>query len=271
MRASEIHEHLCSLDGGWVDWEQTTDRIVAGDPDTEVRGIAVGWMSYRSALQRALELGCNCFVTHEPTFFSGHDDEERIFRFPGVQAKREWIGNQGMVIIRCHDVWDQLPGLGIPDSWARFLSLDHRSAAEGYYRLFAVTDPEHPPLRTRTARGMAEHVASRVAEFGQPAVELVGPADASISLLALGTGAITPFTRFVETYDADIAICTDDGFTYWHAGTLAIDLGIPVIVVNHAVSEIPGVQSLARHLEISFPQVPVRYIPQGCMYELVGG
>lgn len=85
----------------------------------------------------------------------------------------------------------------------------------------------------RTARSVALQVASRTKELGQDAVELIGPPDLVVSRLAIGTGAITPFPHFLDTYQADLAICTDDGFTYWHGGALAIDLGVPVIVVNH--------------------------------------
>jgi putative NIF3 family GTP cyclohydrolase 1 type 2 len=218
-------------------------------------------MSYRWALERAHELGCNLFITHEPTFFSGHDDEEQIFRFPGVRAKRRWIEECGLVVLRCHDVWDQLPGIGIPDSWAELLGFRQPIAAEGYYRLFDV--------RGQTARAIALRVAQRTKEFGQDAVEVVGPLDTAVSRLAIGTGAITPFPHFLDAFQADAAICTDDGFTYWHAGALAIDLGIPVIVVNHAVSELHGMRLLAAHLAQRFPSVPVHHIRQRCMFELV--
>lgn len=261
MKAQDIYDHLRSLDGGWVDWQTTTDRFVTGDPAAEVTSIAVGWMSYTWALQRALDLDCNLFITHEPTYFSARDDEERIFRFPGVQAKRRWIEESRLVILRCHDMWDQLPGRGIPDAWARWLGFDQPLVSDAYYRLYDV--------RGQTARMVARQVARRIKELGQPAVELVGPADAPVSRLALGTGAITHFPTFLDTYDADLALCSDDGFTYWHGGALAIDLGVPVIVVNHAVSELPGMRLLAAHLAEHFPTIPVHLIPQRCMFELV--
>jgi putative NIF3 family GTP cyclohydrolase 1 type 2 len=249
------------MDQGWVDWDTTTDRFVAGDPNAEVKGIAVGWMSYNWALKQALELSCNLFITHEPTYFSAHDDEERIFRLLGVRAKRKWIEESGLTILRCHDLWDQLPDIGIPDSWARNLGFENPVAGEGYYRVYDV--------HGRTARSIALQVARRIEDLGQQAVELIGPPDVAVSRLALGTGAITPFPRVLDTYQADMAICTDDGFTYWHAGALAIDLGVPVIVVNHAVSELPGMRHLAEDLTTQFPEIPVHLIPQRCMYELV--
>jgi putative NIF3 family GTP cyclohydrolase 1 type 2 len=218
-------------------------------------------MSYTWALQRALDLGCNLFVTHEPTYFSGHDDDEHIFRFPGVRAKRAWIEKSGLTILRCHDVWDQLPEIGIPDAWARCLGFENPIVRDGYYRVYSGGG--------RTARSIALLVAERTQDLGQQAVELIGPADAPVSRVAIGTGAITPFPHFLEAYDVDLAICTDDGFTYWHAGALAVDLGIPVIVVNHAVSELNGVRLLAEHLAETFPEIPVCHIPQRCMYTLV--
>jgi putative NIF3 family GTP cyclohydrolase 1 type 2 len=261
MKAQAVYDHLRSLDRGWVDWATTTDRFVVGSPDTEIIGIAVGWMSFTWALQRALELSCNLFITHEPTYFSGHDDEEGIFRFAGVRAKRTWIEQSGLTILRCHDVWDQLPGIGIPDAWAQCLGFDEPIAGDGYYRVYREGG--------RTARSIALQVAERTKSLGQHAVELIGPADAPVFRVAIGTGAITPFPHFLDAYGADLAICTDDGFTYWHAGALAIDVGIPVIVVNHAVSELPGVRLLADHLAKTFPEVPVCHISQACMFELV--
>ncbi len=76
--------------------------------------------------------------------------------------------------------------------------------------------------------------------------------------------------RFIEEYGADGAICTEDGFTYWREGMMAMDLGIPAVVVNHAVSELPGIRLLAEHLAQAFPDVPVHYIEQRCMFRLVG-
>jgi len=104
------------MDGGWVNWGNTVDTFKSGDPTTEVRGVAVGWMGYTWALQRALELDCNMFITHEPTYYNHHN--QNIFRYQGVAAKRK------LIILRCHDLWDQVPGIGIPDSWATQLGSD---------------------------------------------------------------------------------------------------------------------------------------------------
>jgi len=263
MEARELRQYLRSMDGGWVNWKDTVDTFKSGDPEAEVKGIAVGWMSYTWALRRALELGCNVFITHEPTYYNHRDNDENVFRYESVRSKRKFIEDSGLVILRCHDLWDQVRDIGIPDSWAKQLGFIKPIAGEGYYRVYDVSG--------QTARSIARQVAERTKSLGQDAVQLVGPADAPVSRVAIGTGAITPFMHFLDAYRVDLAICTDDGFTYWRDGALAIDMGIPVIVVNHPVAEVYGMKLLADHLSNRFPDVPVHFIPQSCMFQLIRG
>ena len=52
LRARDIDEHMRSV-GTWVDWDHTCDGFKYGDPDTEIKGVAVGWQSFQSALEEA--------------------------------------------------------------------------------------------------------------------------------------------------------------------------------------------------------------------------
>ena len=260
MKAQDVQNYLQSLAGDWQYSDNTVDTFKAGDPSTEVRGIAVGWMSYIWALQRALDLGCNVFITHEPTYYNHWDNDLAIFRFPGVRAKRQFIEDNDLVIIRCHDLWDQMPDIGIPDSWG--ISLDWGRPVDGstYIRIYDTAG--------LTAGELAQDVARCTAVYGQPGVQLIGSSDKIVRRVSIGTGAITPYLESVERFAIDLAICTDDGIDYWRDGGFAIDMGIPIIVVNHMVSEEIGVQRLAEELSRRFPAVPVQHINQRCMYRL---
>ncbi len=46
MKEHELQSYLRSLNGGWMDLENTVDTFKSGPPGSEVRGIAVSWMSY---------------------------------------------------------------------------------------------------------------------------------------------------------------------------------------------------------------------------------
>jgi len=261
MIAQDVQDYLQSLAGQWQYPADTVDTFKAGDPTAKVRGIAVGWMSYTWALQRALELDCNVFITHEPTYYNHWDNDPALFRFPGAREKRRFIEDNDLVIIRCHDLWDQIPDIGIPDSWGKLLDLGRPVDSSTYIRIYNAGGV--------TAGELARDVARRTAIYGQPGVQLIGSSDKVVHRISIGTGAITPYLDCVERFEIDLAICTDDGIDYWRDGGFAIDMDIPIIVVNHMVSEEIGVRRLAETLSRRFPMVPVRHINQRCMYNLV--
>src|ERR1017187_3818512 len=54
-----------------VPWrEQTVDKIIAGEAETAVKGIATTMMATLDVVQRAAAAGKNMVITHEPTFYS---------------------------------------------------------------------------------------------------------------------------------------------------------------------------------------------------------
>ncbi len=260
LTTGKVRKYLMGLDGGWVKTEKTVDTFKSGGPDKPVSGIAVGWMSYTRALEKALELGCNMFVTHEPTYYNHRDNDQDIFRFEAVARKREFIEKSGLTILRCHDMWDQFPEEGIPMAWGKALDLGEPVDGEGYFYVYDGGG--------RKAADITRHIAGRVASLGQPGVQFIGDQDRAVRRIVLGCGAITPMFRFIEELDADMAICSDDGFTYWRDGAFAIDTGFPVAVVNHPVTEEYGMKLLASRLKKAFPSVPVHHIPQNCMYKV---
>ena len=87
LTAGDVHNYLKSLDGGWVDWNKSVDTFKSGTPEAVVKGIAVGWMSYTGALKKALELGCNLFVTHEPTYYNHRDNDPAYIPLSGGKSK----------------------------------------------------------------------------------------------------------------------------------------------------------------------------------------
>lgn len=263
VKAQEIQDYMLSLDRGWINREETVDTFKSGNPNTEVKGIAVGWMSYTWALKRTLDLGFNMFITHEPTYYEHRDNDPAMFAIEGVKAKKRFIEESGIVILRCHDLWDRYPDIGITDGWAKQLGFLDPVHNDAYYRVFDVSG--------RTAGEVALQVAKKVALLEHEAVQLIGDGSAKVTRAAIGFGAGTPYRHFITELEADLAICSDDGIRYWRDGALAIDVGPPIIVVNHACTEENGMKLLAEHLAERFPQIPIQHMPQPCMYKLIRG
>jgi putative NIF3 family GTP cyclohydrolase 1 type 2 len=259
--AKDVHEYLRSLGREWIDPQETVDTFKAGRPEMPVKGIAVAWMSYFDALREAVAKGCNLFVTHEPTYYNHTDTDQSVFSFDIARRKKAFIEENGLTIIRCHDVWDRVPEIGIPDAWGRYLGWTKVVRQQTFYRVY-----EMPPT---TAVELAKQIAAKVAPLGQNGVQLIGPADKVVRTVAIGTGAITSLRTMLTDLKPDLALCTDDGFTYWSDGAMALDMGYPVILVNHPCAEEIGMVQLANHLREKYPAVPVHHIAQKCMFATI--
>lgn len=78
--------------------------------------------------------------------------------------------------------------------------------------------------------------------------------------MAIGTGAITRLPQMLEL-GADLLLVTDDGISTTGAGLWSLDLDIPMLMVNHATAELPGMMAMAEYIKDHFPGVPVKYLP----------
>lgn len=260
MTPQEVSEHLRSLIDDLP--ERSVDRVIYGDPAATVRAIAVAWMPYSSTIVAAAEAGANLLVVHEPTFYHHWDLDAEPVDAAQVEAKRRLLDEHGITVVRCHDVWDAMPGIGIPFAWGEFLGLGELVTSVRHYNVYRV--PMQP------AGAVARRIAARTAALGQEQVAFYGDPERPVSTVGLGTGCISdPFALY--GLGADLAISVDDVVRAWVAGEWCRDTGRPLVVVNHAVSEEPGMATLARFLGERFPLIPVTHLRQGLTYSAVSG
>jgi len=257
MNTLDIRDHLVSR-APWVDPATTVDTVKSGDPRRPVRRLGVGWMATIYDLRAAVDDGCDLFVTHEPTFNDHRDPVDGECRRvePG-KSKQDFLDRTGLVVLRCHDAWDAWPGIGIRDSWARGLGLTdmvaENACAETQRRWHAVYRIEPVDLG-----GFAADVARRVRTLGQDGVEVLGDPGRRVSHPAVGVGCGGPDKDMIDA-GADVLIVCYDGASYWETRERLVELGAAVITVEHGTSEIWGMQSLARYLGESFPELEVRF------------
>lgn len=257
VTARQVDRHMREV-APFIDWTGTCDTFKAGDPDVELEGIAVSWMSSLANLRGARRRGCNLFITHEPTFYSHMDDDPVFDEDACTKEKRALLAETGMVVYRCHDVWDRFEDVGILDSWAKCLDLTGPViSAETFWRVVAI--------EPTTVGDLARHVGERTRPFGQPVVPIVGDHGKVVSKVAIGTGAITS-AREYHRLGADVGIVTE--ITWWRDVRWALDMGFPLLVVDHTVSEEPGMINLAKYLARQFDGVRVEYIPTHCPYTI---
>jgi putative NIF3 family GTP cyclohydrolase 1 type 2 len=245
--------------------EPSVDRIIVGSPEAAVRGIAVVWMPTWAALRDAERCGCNVVIAHEPTFFSHHDLDGFESTLPEAagqvygatrDAKRRWIEERGLVVIRCHDVLDAMPE-GVVDALVAGLGFSTEAVQTRWQRYRVVR-----LAKAMTAERLARRLATRFARLRQPGVTFYGDPHRKVGSLGLGTGYGCEPWRFVEL-GADMGLTIDDRIKTWCEAEWADDSGFPLAVVHHGVTEEWGVRRLTARLAAAFPELRVELVKQG--------
>jgi len=83
---------------------RTCDVIIGADPNVECTGILVSIAPTVEIVRKAIEIGANFIFVHEPTFYSGYDDECEWLKGNDVyEEKLSLLVDNGIVVYRDHD------------------------------------------------------------------------------------------------------------------------------------------------------------------------
>ena len=255
---------------------KTVDRFIIGNPETEIKKVGTCWMSDWKTCRKAVESGVNVLVTHEPTFYTHWDLDEKAGDYYSspeytkqlylqqVDKKKRWINDNGLVIIRNHDTMDALKDRGIPFALGNFLGFtnDDIVRSRTFYNVYR--------LESQPAAAFAKKVAGKLAEIGQPGVAFYGDPDRLIGSVGVGTGCICDPMEFADL-KPDLFIAIDDVVRTWTQTTYASDTGDPLIVINHGTSEEMGMRMLNKIIKQKFPGIETIHFNQGCTYKWITG
>jgi putative NIF3 family GTP cyclohydrolase 1 type 2 len=273
LRAKDVAAYLRSLEEVA---EPSVDRIVVGDPETEIAHIGTCWLPYWDTCRQAVRDGVNLLLVHEPTFYTHWDLDEKSPDLFGaspagkeaygkaVRIKKDWILANKLVVIRCHDVLDKIGGFGIPHAFGRLLGFGSGDIirSKPFYNVYR-TAPQ-PAIEAARA------IASKMTQVGQPGVAFYGDKNRTVDSVGVGTGCFSDPIEFMDMAPA-LFIAIDDVVRTWTQTVYARDSGHPLVVVNHGATEEAGVRGLAEFLQNRYPERKVIHYPQGCGYDWVTG
>jgi putative NIF3 family GTP cyclohydrolase 1 type 2 len=254
--------------------EPSVDRIVIGDPETDVNRIGTAWLPDWETCRKAVGEGVNLLIVHEPTFYTHWDLDEKSGDFhaaapagreayvKAVAAKKKWILESGLGIIRCHDVLDKVDGFGIPHAFGEFLGFKKADVVRSrpYYNVYR--------LEPQPAIEVARAIAQKLRDFRQPGVAFYGDKKRLVDSVGIGTGCYSDPIEFMDLAPA-LFVAIDDVVRTWTQTVYAKDTGHPLVVINHGTSEEAGMRMLAAHLRKAYPDRTVVHYPQGCTYDWV--
>jgi len=270
LRAKDVNAYLRSI----IEVpEPSVDKIIIGDPETVVKKIGTCWMPYWDTCKEAVSQGVNLLIVHEPTFYTHWDLElekdhlKKIWCYSDYEkqreAKKKWINDNGLVIIRCHDVLDKVKGYGIPFSLGNALGFKDSDIVRSktFYNVYQT--PKRPAIK------VAKDIATKLKAYGQPGLAFYGHDDYPVSSVGIGTGCLCDPMEYGHL-KPDMFIAINDTVNTWVQTTYAQDTGQPLLVIDHGTAEDPGMQALNSQLKKAYPDKGVLHFGRGCSFKWVG-
>lgn len=253
------------------DWPPTSpDGFKAGKPSTVVKGIATTAMATLDVLKQAVEANTNLLVTYEPAFYGradglavpassqgrapagfGADD-------PVLQAKREFIEKNGLVVFRLRDHWqahkanDMVVGLATALGW----SAGRVKSDDALYDIPAATAEQTVAL-----------IRNRLNLRG--GLRAVGDRKATTRRILLHPGAMTPATMWQRNAEVDMIVAGEVREwenTHYAADIFTIGEKRALVTIGRVVSEEPGMRACAEWIKKVVKEVPVKWIGAGDPY-----
>ena len=232
---------------------ETRDRVIIGDPNTKITGIATTFMSTLAVLQKAKAMGCNFIISHEPTFF-GHTDDLTIHEKDPIQiAKIKYITENGLVIFRFHDhqhrmkAGDQI----------------YKGVIEKMGLKNAVFDGKN--ILTIPETSLKNIVRKLEKNMNAKTVRVVGKPNEKITKIGLALGAAGTGTHFNVMKNTEAQLLIVGESNEWETVPYvqdAITLGQKraLIVLGHADSEEAGMLTNRDWLRGFYPNLKIEFI-----------
>ena len=239
--------------------EETCDLLIAGDWNSEVTGIVTTFMATVEVIQDAILKGANLIITHEPTYFTGHDQKEWLKNDPVYVLKQRLIEENHINIWRFHDHMHMtnpdlvFVGLHKELGWESFLQPD-RSYVLPATTIDQLAEFLKEKLKVKTAQ-IIGNSTMQVERVGM----LIGGG-------SLGFGSEQMPMEFMRDRNLDVVVCGD--ILEWTLCAYVRDasqLGLnkALIILGHNRTEEVGMKHLPEWLAQFLPDIPVQFSEAG--------
>jgi NIF3 (NGG1p interacting factor 3) len=269
LTAQQVVERIQKNAG--VPWQpDSLDTFKAGDPATEVTGIATTAMATVDMLTRAAKEKANLIITLEPVFFGRLDAQPAAAPAGGrgqagvstddpvYTAKKEFIQKNGLVVWRFTDHWRAHKPDPFAVGLARTLGWSRYQVGEDVFRY------DIPEV---TLGSLAVDLAKRL--NARAGIRVVGDPQSRVRRVALlpGVSTLAAAMKSLPACDVLVAGETREWESVEYAqDTVAAGQKKGLIMLGRVLSQEPGMNVCADWLRTLIPEVPVRSIPAGDPY-----
>jgi putative NIF3 family GTP cyclohydrolase 1 type 2 len=244
--------------------------LLLGNPQAEVTGVATCWSATLAVLEKAVAMGANMVISHEPLTYRvcGRDPEAGLQwyeeRHPTAkipnQRRSALALAKGLAIYRYHSNWDFCARYGMIDMLTAMLDLGHERSGERMA-------PVHT-IRPASVRELCQRSQQRL-QTGP--LRVIGDPERIVTRVAICIGGFGQMFTFPEVALAGGAELALFGEMLDYTIRYCVETDLAAIEIGHYHSEQPGIVGMAQFLRERLPaSIPVECLPSGAPWTILG-
>jgi putative NIF3 family GTP cyclohydrolase 1 type 2 len=231
----------------------TVDTLKSGSPDTVVTSIVTSMFATIDVIRKAIDLGANFIIVHEPTFYNHVDATDWLKDDDVYQYKRDLLTKHNIAIWRNHDTIHTLKPDGVTKGVLEQLG----------WQQYAGKDI--PNILTFPATPLKDIIAQTKDKLRIDKVRFIGDPEQSCTKILFMPGAAggTRQIGSISKIKPDVMICGE--ISEWETAEYVRDArakgdNISLVVLGHIASEEPGSAFMLDWLKENTPSIKVTHI-----------
>ena len=226
----------------------TVDTLKAGTPDIKVTGVVTAMFATIEVIRKAIELGANFIIAHEPTFYN-HEDQTAWLKGDDVyEYKADLLKQHNIAVWRNHDYIHTL----VPDGVTKGV------LAQLEWQGFA--DKAIPNILTLPTAPLKDIIAHAKAKLNMEKVRFIGNPEQACTKVLFMPGAAGGQRQIlgIGKVKPDVLICGE--ISEWETAEYVRDArakgdNISLAVLGHIASEEAGSVFMRDWLKENIPSV----------------
>lgn len=231
----------------------TVDTLKSGSRDIKVTGIITSMFASMEIIQKAIDLGANFIIVHEPVFYNHLDETNWIEHDEVYQQKAKLLKKHNIAVWRNHDYVHSLRPDAVQGAvvnklgWNKFYK-----PGEGSIQLPAIS---------------LEELIKQVKEKLEiSTVRFIGDLSQSCQKILLMPGASggRSHIKAISKEKPDVILCGE--LAEWETAEYVRDArakgqNLSLVVMGHVDSEEPGSEFMVKWLKDNVPGVKATHVP----------
>jgi putative NIF3 family GTP cyclohydrolase 1 type 2 len=243
----------------------TVDLLEPGHREVEVHGIVTAFCASQYVIEQAVSLGANFIITHEGIFYSHQGMQECLRHDPVFLQKSRLIADSGIGIYRFHDTIHRYQPDGVMIGLLRALDW-HTYVVKQLPTAAILTIP------AMEVKEVAEYIKAKLhIRYVRVAGELTMSCERVGIMVGYRGGGELAIPLFLNE-NVDLIIAGEG--PEWETPEYVKDAAYQgrskaLIMLGHAESEAPGMKYLADELSAQFPMLPVHFVEDRPVFQIV--